>query len=418
MDDRSLWRPAAALAKQRGSARMARTKRTTTLTDDTLITLGTGGRTEATWWHEPDPNLGLRVQAKGTRTWVMAPIQPTGTEARSRTAKRPIVLGPLALFPTVRAALRAFHERQNGDALAPAVTVRVAMERLLADRAPHWKPGTIRQMKTAQQKVVSAFGNDDLGSLRASSVAAWFDGIQDRPHAADYALTALSMTYAHAGQLGLVPPQSNPCRGLRRRRKAPHIDVLDRKGFVRLFAALDDLEGDGSVPSPVCEAVRLIALTGARRSEIERLRWCEWDGDRLRLEDSKTGARTIYLSAPAVRVLSRQRGRTLSSDDRRWVFSRGYRGNALKVSAEEWDLIRRAIGMPGMRMHDLRHSYASLAVNQGADLKTLGALLGHRDLSTTARYAKPDRASIRKAAQKTERMILERARSGTAGLTS
>lgn len=390
---------------------MARSKRTIILTDQALRTIDTSGRSETIWWHGSEPILGLRVRANGSRTWVLQASERTSSGGK----RRPKTLAPLDRYPTVRAAVRAAEERRRGDALTSSVTVTEAVRRLLLDRSPHWKPGTVRQMKTALRKVVDAFGEVPLGELRAGRVAVWFDAMQDRPHAADYALTALSITYRHAAQLGQVPPHANPCRGLALRRKAPYIAVLDASGYRRLTEALDRLQYDPAVGMTACEAVRLIATTGARRSEIQRLRWSECDGDVLRLSDGKSGPRNIYLSEPAAEVLYRQRCRKHPWDERAWVFA-GYNATVPEpVSARQWDAIRCAIGRPAMRMHDLRHSYASLAVSRGVDLKTVGDLLGHADLSTTSRYAKPDAKALRRAANKTERLILERAAKGGRG---
>ena len=118
----------------------------------------------------------------------------------------------------------------------------------------------------------------------------------------------------------------------------------------------------------------LLILTGARKSEIANSKW-EWlHGNVLRLPDSKTGAKQIYLPPAAMDVINklpRTSGTLTGIDDPKGL----------------WDSIRNKAGCPDLRMHDLRHSFASVAISAGLSLAQIGELLGHKNAQTTMRYA-------------------------------
>ena len=135
----------------------------------------------------------------------------------------------------------------------------------------------------------------------------------------------------------------------------------------------------------VIAAIRLLMLTGARLSEIRTLRWDEVDLERraLRLRDSKTGKKTIHLSEAAIKVLE-----TLPRvPDNPHAICGNRKGACLVYLQKPWRRIRTMAGLPNVRIHDLRHSFASVAAAQGLSLPIIGALLGHSQPATTARYA-------------------------------
>ena len=135
----------------------------------------------------------------------------------------------------------------------------------------------------------------------------------------------------------------------------------------------------------------------ARLGEIRCLRWSEIDFERacLRLPDSKTGYKVIQLGAAALELLAAQERR---SD---YVFPSEVKiGHPITDVSYVWERIRKAAGLPGVRIHDLRHSFASNIVNAGGSLPVIGALLGHRHVATTQRCAHLDRdpGGVRNAA--------------------
>ena len=182
----------------------------------------------------------------------------------------------------------------------------------------------------------------------------------------------------HAEALGLRREDSNPCKGLRRRKTRFEAHYLSNDEFTALGRALDGAEADCPI---AVAALRFLLYTGARKSEALRLKWEHVHGDRAVLPDSKTGPRTIWLASPARAVLAAQPRRA----DCPWVFASSC-GEPANVD-REWHAIREAAGLPTLRIHDLRHSHAAVAVGGGEGLRVVAGLLGHADIKTTFGYA-------------------------------
>jgi integrase len=208
---------------------------------------------------------------------------------------------------------------------------------------------------------------------------------------------------------GYRPRNSNPCASARRfleekRQRFLTGDELARLG--RTIAAaesegLDRAAGENRPARKVREnpatiaAIRLLLFTGCRLSEIRTLKWSHVDTERamLNLPTSKTGAKPVFLSAPALQVLAGLRRPEDGTDA--FVFSalrQRRRGEPKAARPIEdlrgaWERIREAAGLPELRLHDLRHTFASIGAAGGLSLQLIGGLLGHSSIRTTQRYA-------------------------------
>jgi integrase len=188
--------------------------------------------------------------------------------------------------------------------------------------------------------------------------------------------------FSYAFDCGLI--ENNPVRGVKRFADKKGHRYLSQKELVALGHALADGEEQGLNPQALA-ILKLLVFTGARKGEIETLRWdaVDFEGGYLRLADSKTGQKAFPLNAGALEILSKI-ARLAGSP---YVFpahrSDGHYGGTPKV----WRIIRSMAGLDDVRLHDLRHSFASIAVSGGASLPIIGALLGHTDSATTQRYA-------------------------------
>jgi integrase len=186
----------------------------------------------------------------------------------------------------------------------------------------------------------------------------------------------------------------NPGRGI----KKPPVRRLQRflsdAELGALAAALKAYVDGGGNIYPAA-AIRLLALTGARRSEILNLRWREVDLERglLMLPDSKTGAKAIHLSPPAVEILHK----LPRMDSNEFVIVGGKKGAPYQGLNAIWEDVRAAAGVPEVRLHDLRHTYASVGAGASLGLLIIGKLLGHAQAQTTARYAHLADDPLRKA---------------------
>ena len=159
---------------------------------------------------------------------------------------------------------------------------------------------------------------------------------------------------------------------------------------------LDRAVADGGVSVHAVAAIRLLLLTGCRKSEILSLRWQDVDlaAGEIRLADSKTGPRAVPLSPPAVRVLE-ELPRLADSP---WVIPGQKPGTHLTNLDGPWWIIRKRAGLEEVRIHDCRHSFASRALALGESLPVIAKLLGHSQIQTTARYAHLARDSVRASA--------------------
>jgi integrase len=184
---------------------------------------------------------------------------------------------------------------------------------------------------------------------------------------------------------GLRRDGSNPCRHVKKyrehkRERYPTIPELQRLG-----TALTNAQQQKSESPFVTAAIGLLVLTGARLNEILTLRWdyVDLENQVLRLPDSKTGAKLIYLNDAAIRLL-RNMPRMAGNP---FVIAGKNQGARLINLQNPWRRIRTAASLGDVRIHDLRHSFASVAAGAGMSLPVIGKLLGHSQPVTTARYA-------------------------------
>jgi integrase len=188
-----------------------------------------------------------------------------------------------------------------------------------------------------------------------------------------------------AEQWGLRPDGSNPARHVRKYREVKRERYLSTQELQQLGRTLAQAQAEGSESPFVLAAIALLVLTGARLTEILTLRWVEVDLERqlLRLADSKTGPKTIYLNDAATNLL-----RTIPRlADNLYVIAGAKKGARLVNLQKPWRRIRARAGLADVRIHDLRHSFASVAAGVGLSLPVIGKLLGHTQPVTTARYA-------------------------------
>jgi len=227
------------------------------------------------------------------------------------------------------------------------------------------------------------------------------------------AVTLLGAIFSFAVARGLCP--DNPAQGVKTFKTLNAERFLSAEELSRLGEALSGAEKDGANPFAIA-AIRLLALTGARKSEILTLHWksnsagsghVDFEHGCLHLTDSKTGSKRVPLGAPALEILADMP----RIDGNPYVFpskASGHYAGLQKV----WDQIRRRAGLDDVRLHDLRHSYASTAVASGDSLYLVGKILGHQQASTTQRYAHLSDDPLRDVADRTAKKIASAMRSG------
>ena len=257
----------------------------------------------------------------------------------------------------------------------------------------HWKPGTLKvNLGYYRNQILPWFRGRSIGDITRRDVQRWFASLHATPVAADRSAPVLSVILRQAEEYGYRPEGSNPCAGIKRYRRRGRERFLRDDEIRRLCRVLDDRRERQPL---MAAAVWLLLLTGSRKSEIMSLRWSDFREGRLYLRDSKTGPRTIWLSSPARGILD---GLPRSGP---WVFpsSCGERHRSLHALDRFWFSVRREAGIPDVRCHDLRHTYASVALALGETVLTIGRLLGHNDPATTLKYTHLSDAAVHEAAE-------------------
>ena len=257
------------------------------------------------------------------------------------------------------------------------------------------KPSTRKRMDSAlRMQLLPAFGAKLLNRIDSAAVHTWFDNYSGvAPGGANRTLDVLRQILNRAMACGYL--ETNPSRGVARNPRPQPARFLSRAEVDRLHAALDAHKGRGSGRQQA-EIIRLLLLTGCRKGELVHLRWSEVDGDALRLADSKTGPRTVLLSAHAQAILARQ-PRTHSP----YVFpSLADSSQTRSTELSLWRKVRRQAGIEDVRLHDLRHTFASHAVMQSVPLPVVSRLLGHNRTRMTLRYAHVSDPEIEGAAER------------------
>jgi integrase len=204
----------------------------------------------------------------------------------------------------------------------------------------------------------------------------------------------LGAIYTYAISCEVV--ESNPCRGIKRFPDKKCMRFLSQQEIVRLGNALKKASEEGENEKAIA-IIKLLAFTGARKGEIEKLKWFEVDLDKhfLRFVDSKTGQKIIPINQAAVAVIAAQKPR----EGNPFVFPADRSDGFFEGLPKIWRRVRKMAGLEDVRIHDLRHSFASVAVAGGASLPIIGALLGHKDTATTQRYAHLSADPLRAASQ-------------------
>jgi integrase len=366
-------------------------------------------------WDETLAGFGLRIAPSGTKTFILR-YRPRGGGRRS--PKRFMSIGRYGVLTPDEARSEARSilgkvAKEGDPALArirsrgvPTVSALAALfvtEHVKAKR----KPGTASGYETLLQKVIlPGLGNRRADSVTRADVARLHLKMKASPYYANRALAVTCSMFSWASKNGHVAEGFNPTHGVERfkehrRERFLSGNELQRLGEVLRLAETTGLPWDvdtrakgakflvppekrfSKISPHVTGAIRLLLFTGCRLREILSLKWDAVDFERkiLNLADSKTGKKSVMLGAPALKVLT-----TLPRLGDH-VIAGGEAGKPRADLKRPWQALQRHAGLTGVRIHDLRHSFASMGAGAGFGLPVIGKLLGHSQAQTTARYA-------------------------------
>ena len=341
---------------------------------------------DTVFWDRDLAGFGVRVLPSGRKVFVVQSRGPRGSKRVSLGSH-----GDLTAVEARTKAAAVIDRIKRGEAPKPEVagpvTVADLAERFLtAHVATHCKPSTRALYRgVLNNHVVPALGDRAVESVERSDVIGLHREMHATPQQANLVVHVLSRMMSLAESWELIPSGSNPCRGVRLYRKRSRERFLTPDEVKRLGRVLVEAERDGTVWPGIIAAVRLLMLTGCRRSEILSLRWDDVDrtAGLIRLRDSKTGPRVVPLTRAVKSVLD---GIEKTPGSKNVIVGQRF-GRPLVKFHSHWNVIRERAGLNDVRLHDLRHSYASRALALGESLPTIGKLLGHRKVATTAKYA-------------------------------
>jgi integrase len=381
------------------------------------------GKDRTFLWDDDLAGFGVAAFPSGTKAYVVQ-FRKDGRSRRSRIGLH----GRVTPEEARSMAKKMLGQVEGGsDPIADRKAARsVPTLRQVADDFMRLHMAAKRKASTAAEYarllnsyILPALGSRRVIDIKRADVAKMHSSVSEHaPHTANRAVAVLSSVWSWAGRREVVSFAENPAKGIERNREEGRERYLTGEELARLGDALREAEivglpyqVDRELPNSkhapkegtrrqidpmAIAAIRLLILTGARLREILHARWSELDFQRgmIHLADSKTGRKPIYLSAAALEVLAA----LPKVEGNPFVIPGAEEGASRSDLNRPWRAIRKAAGLDDVRIHDLRHSFASVGAGASLGLPVIGRLLGHSQPATTARYAHLDADPMRKAA--------------------
>ena len=289
--------------------------------------------------------------------------------------------------------------------MAPRLTD--VWDRFAADQLPMKKPSTQRDYNNQWKDLIAPkFGKQFVGDIKRADVDRFHKSLRDAPYRANRALALFSRLMTLSEHWEWRDQGTNPCKFIEKFKEEGRERYLSTDEIRRIAAAITELTAEKDIWPEIGNAIRLLLLTGARLTEITQAEWewVNWKQQIIALPDSKTGKKPIYLSAAALELLRHQQANSRDATSE-YIFPGQKAGQALVNLRKPWGRICERANIEGVRLHDLRHTAASIAVGQGITLPVIGALLGHSQAQTTLRYAHVDSDPALVAADAIGRMV-------------
>ncbi len=340
-------------------------------------------------WDAEIPGLGLRVLPSGRRQYIV--------QYRAGRRSRRLSLGPSSILSPEQARNRALSilaevrggkdPAEDRDENRNALLVKELAQRFDDQHiSVRLKPMTAREYRRALKKIIlPKIGRMTVKNITRADIARFHHDMRSRPYQANRCLAIISKMFNVAELWGLRADGTNPTRLIPKYPERSRERFLTMAEIKHLGGTLREIEAEGKEMPSAILAIRLLLYTGCRLNEIMTLKWeyVDLEAGMLHLPDSKTGAKTVYLGKPAIELL--EKAPVIVGNP--WVITGALPGARLTDLQPFWQRVRARAGLEGVRIHDLRHTFASTAVAAGHSLPIIGKLLGHTQVQTTARYA-------------------------------
>lgn len=347
-----------------------------------------------TVWDTQMPALGVRVYTDGRRFYVThlsIPNKTLGTVGQLTLKK---------MRQHVQALQASFLDKET----KPIRLIRfdaLVKEEWTEKVCKGWKLSTQGTASSALKRhLLPEFGRSPVSRIDSCHVHRWFDELsKNYAGAANRNLDVLRSIFKYAVKQGYC--MDNPCDGLKQNRKKKLNRFLSLDELARLHNALTVVSQQGDMEACCCQVLKLVLLTGCRISEVTGLQWSFVKGREWHLPDSKTGAKVVYVGKEAQQLLSDISKQAWAREPHDDVFMplRRFVSRSTKVSMV-WQQVRALAHIEDVRIHDLRHTFASYAVLEGYPIPMVSKLLGHTRISSTLRYAHVDDAQVSQSAER------------------
>jgi len=380
---------------------MKRTKLTKRVVDDAIAI-----DNEMILWDAVIAGFAIKVQPSGRRTYFMKYRTKAGRQRKPNIGVHGAITCERAreIAQSWAAIIAGGKDPMDDrDASRSSPTVEEFLARVIEqDAKPRLKQRSVEEgQRLIRNVIVPKLGRLKVRDVTRAQIARFHHELDATKPQANRALAFLSKAFNLAERWGVRADGTNPCRNV------PHYAERGRDRFLsesEIAALLSTLETPAFSSSPFVTFIKLALATGRRKSEILNVRWADVDLDRqiMRLADTKTGAQVCVLNDLAISTL---RSAPRTQGQVYVIAGRNPRAPAVGIQ-KWWQRVRTAAGIGDVRIHDLRHTFASLGAAQGQSLHQIGGLLGHTSAQTTMRYAHHYEKAQRSASNAIGNMIL------------
>ncbi len=342
-------------------------------------------------WDTEVPGFGCKVTPKGRRSYFLY------YRTRDGQQRRPAIGQHGALKPEAARAIAKQWAAEVANGSDPSLakktdrtspTVRDLCDRYIEEHAETRKKATsiYNDKRIIKAHILPAIGSRKAASVARPDISSIHHSLRATPYEANRMLALTSKMFSLAERWGIRPDNTNPAKNIDRFPEKKRERYLCEAELRELWEVLGDHETRKIASDGAIAAIKLLILTGRRLSEILALKW-EWidfANKVMSFPDTKNGALTVAISEATASVLA-ELGRSRGTNP---FVIKGRRADKPLVNIQKpWRAIRSRAGLEDVRIHDLRHTYASIGAGLGISLPMLGRLLGHTQQATTSRYA-------------------------------